>query len=237
MRSTRTVLASLFVSGLAILGCHRSQALSGAAYQDSVMAANRVRRPRPPKDTSAARVESSRESTWAHVDTSRIWFQEIRTLDLTGEGRPDQLVLRAKGNRGDSLVIRLLAVVARDTFALEDWRSDYELVDPPFPMDTAQGVIDAYVRKHLRITIDSAYTERARLELSDLTGPDDGCGEGSDGCVLQYLNGDTATYLALRKEFQTFRPVRLSYNYGYESSIEVAWSPKLRRFVVVFACC
>src|SRR5207244_6180168 len=57
----------------------------------------------------------------AQPDT--VWYREARVLDLTGDGRPDSIILAANGRRSDSLVIVLVLLVdGREAYRLT-WTS------------------------------------------------------------------------------------------------------------------
>src|SRR5438552_17693402 len=58
-----------------------------------------------------------------------VWYREARALDLTGDGRPDSIILTANGRRSDSLVVVLVFLVdGRETDRLTG-PGGYELVD------------------------------------------------------------------------------------------------------------
>ena len=192
---------------------------------------------RAPADTGAeARVAAIR-AAWAKVDTSKIWYARDRRLDLTGDGVADHFAVVAKGARSDSLIVRIFAVVGRDTFLLEGFYGDYLLVDPPFPQDTARPVVDAYVRSSLAETVDSARVTIDSLtpQYFDERGSD--CGLDFPGCLREALGEDSARIGEFEERLTkgTFR--LLSYNYGYESSITVFWFAPLKRFLGIYECC
>src|SRR2546427_13099403 len=75
----------------------------------------------------------------AQPDT--VWYRAARALDLTGDGRPDSIVLTANGRRSDSLVVVLVLVGdGRGAYRLT-WPSGDELADPQLPA-TAKTSVD-----------------------------------------------------------------------------------------------
>jgi hypothetical protein len=171
------------------------------------------------------------------MDTSTVWFERARRLDLTADGRQDALVIRAKGRRGDSLVIRLMAVVERDTFQLAGWYSDYELVDPPFPRTALQVVIDAHVRNKLISTLTEALVLPERLSVEYFEGRGSSCGEALDRCLANALAADSTQYPRFREALRRDTLWVLTYDYGYESGEMAIWFPPIRRFLSIYGCC
>src|SRR5207253_10654567 len=57
----------------------------------------------------------------AQPDT--VWYREARVLDLTGDGRPDSIILAANGRRSDSLVIVL--VRSEERRVGNEWRTGW----------------------------------------------------------------------------------------------------------------
>src|SRR5256714_11383954 len=92
----------------------------------------------------------------AQPDT--VWYRAARVLDLTGDGRPDSIILTANGRRGDSLVVVLVFLVdGREAYRLT-WPGGNELVDPPLPA-TTQTSLDAYLPRRLRQILRGVRTE------------------------------------------------------------------------------
>src|SRR5437879_13141404 len=59
-----------------------------------------------------------------------VWYREARILDLTGDGRPDSIILTANGRRSDSWVVVLgLLVDGRDVSRLS-WPRGSRLSHP-----------------------------------------------------------------------------------------------------------
>jgi hypothetical protein len=189
----------------------------------------------PLQTTDSARL--ARELAWAEIDTSTTWFERMRRLDLTADGRADRLVILAKGKRGDSLVIRLFAVVESDTFQLAGWYSNYELVDPPFPRSAPLGVIDSYVRDKLNRTLTNAIVQPELLSAGYFDGNGSSCGEAIDHCLARALEVDSTRYPNHRESLLRDTLSVLTYNYGYESGEMAIWFPPVRRFLRVYGCC
>jgi hypothetical protein len=214
---------------------------SAAALRAELMGA-----PRPVVGDSATQAQADSEANarseayrraWGAVDTSNLWFEHSRQLDLTGDGTPDQLILRARGTRPDSLIVRLLAVVDGKSITLDAWASEYELIEPPFPRDTVPSVVGEYLRASFRETVDSA-----RLQLDSLTpqyfderGSD--CGLDFPGCLRAALGSDSGRINEFQGQLTGRKFHLLSYNYGYETSITVFWFAPLKRFLGIYECC
>ena len=141
----------------------------------------------------------------AQPDT--VWYREARVLDLTGDGRPDSIILAANGRRSDSLVIVLVLLVdGREAYRLT-WPSGDELVDPQLP-DTTQTSVDAYVRRRLGQILRGVRTEP--LDTASLL-------ELGDSAALRGL--------------QPLPTQDVVFAYGYESTLWLGWDARAKRFV------
>ena len=141
----------------------------------------------------------------AQPDT--VWYREARVLDLTGDGRPDSIILAANGRRSDSLVIVLVLLVdGREAYRLT-WTSGHELVDTQLP-DTTQTSADAYVRRRLRQILLGVRTEP--LDTASLL-------ELGDSSALRGL--------------QPLPTRDVVFAYGYESTLWLGWDARAKRFV------
>ena len=142
------------------------------------------------------------------------WYDRARELDLTGDGRPDGARLDALGTRPDSLRITLALIVDGATKHREAWGSSYELAladtsrrDGP-PTDVL-----------LRARLDSVLAS-VRVQRLDAPG-------------VRLMAEDSAILAGLEP-----RPThRISFSYGYETTVHLVWDAPRRRFVRLWSCC
>lgn len=141
------------------------------------------------------------------------WYHQTRMLDLTGDGTADSIRLAAVGAHADSLRVTLSFVVAGETKHQESWGSSYEL-----------ALVDSTTRSGA--SADSAL--RARLDrvlASVVVGPL----PSGKAAVAE----DRATLATL-----TPRPTqRVSFAYGYETTVRLVWDAPRNRFVKLWSCC
>jgi len=142
------------------------------------------------------------------------WYREARALDLTGDGEPDSVRLDAVGVRPDSLRITLALIVGGVVKHREDWGSSYELA----LMDTsARG--RPQVAPLLRAQLDSVLSS-VRVQRLDAAG-------------VRLMAEDTAILSGLDP-----RPThRISFAYGYETTVRLVWDAPHQRFVRLWTCC
>src|SRR5687767_286859 len=142
------------------------------------------------------------------------WYREARALDLTGDGEPDSVRLDAVGVRPDSLRITLALIVGGVVKHREDWGSSYELA----LMDTsARG--RPQVAPLLRAQLDSVLSS-VRVQRLDAAG-------------VRLMAEDTAILSGLDP-----RPThRISFAYGYETTVRLVWDAPRQRFVRLWTCC
>ena len=142
------------------------------------------------------------------------WYRRARALDLTGDGRADSVRLDAVGARPDSLHISLALIVGGMEEHREQWSSSYEL-----------ALTDFSRRDHR--TVDTLL--RARLDSVLL------------GVVVQRLDApgvrlmaEDSTILAGLEPRPTYR---ISFSYGYETTVRLVWDAPRQRFVRLWSCC
>jgi hypothetical protein len=171
-----------------------------------------------------------------------VWFTAARGLDVTGDGIPDEVQIRATGTRSDSLKIELFAVVDGTPTPLATWRSDYELVDPPFPRDTAPAVVDTFIRTRLTGILADIDVSIERVTVEDLAeNPGDSCEEDDAVTCLKRqwgvssLGGRSVEDIA--KEVAANPVPQITFGYGYETVTTVAWVAPIKRFVGISSCC
>lgn len=185
------------------------------------------------------------------------WFSAAREVDLTGDGKPDTLVLRALGPAADSLAVALIAVIDGDSIAIDQWASSYELVDPPDSVVASETARAAYLRSAFTTTLTRAQVR----SFSDSTLDREwiprsagyGCMDDPHECLMQELRRelrdstwrgdaavapfDTARARAIVSELRSSARAALRYSYGFESTVIKIWSPLSRRFYLLHACC
>ena len=134
-------------------------------------------------------------------------------MDLTGDGRPDTVVIRADGRSSDSLLITLTFVVDGSERWRERWNSDYMLIDPPtFPDGEASRA--AYVRQGLLRTLGSVNVEP--FDASNYAQTADSI----DSTIIRHPPLE-----------------QITLGYGYETTLGVAWDPASKSFRTLWACC
>ena len=160
---------------------------------------------------------SEERSTRAAVEsalTPATWYRGSRTMDLTGDGRPDSIQLEAVGTRPDSLRISLSLIVAGKEKHRSEWGSSYELalVD-----SAARGTPD--VEPLLRAKLDSVL---ASVTLQRLDAPG-----------VRLMAEDSAVLSGLVPRPTT----RVSFSYGYETTVRLVWDAPRERFIPLWTCC
>ena len=150
-----------------------------------------------------------------HVsDAMPPWYQGVRTLDLTGDGTADTARLEAAGTAADSLRITLALLTDGTVKHEESWSSSYELT-----------LVDSALRSGPRA--DSLLRARLDSVLSSIRVQD------LDAPGVQIMAEDSAILASLRP-----RPAqRVSFSYGYETTVRLVWDAADRRFVRLWSCC
>ena len=146
-------------------------------------------------------------------ETNRPWYENARTLDLTGDGRADSVHLEAVGTRPDSLAIALTILVDGVEKHREEWGSSYEVM----MHDTVGGParLDALVRASLDTVLASVIVE-------PLSAPS-----------VRLMAEDSAILAGVRPP-----PThRISFAYGYETTVRLVWDAPGVRFVRLWSCC
>jgi hypothetical protein len=142
------------------------------------------------------------------------WYRRARALDLTGDDQADSLRLDAVGTRPDRLRITLLLIVRGAVKHREEWGSSYELA----LMDTSRRG-RPQVAALLRAQLDSVLSS-VRVERLDAPG-------------VRLLAEDSAILSRLEPP-----PThRISFAYGYETTVRLVWDAPRQRFVRLWSCC
>ena len=142
------------------------------------------------------------------------WYHASRTMDLTGDGQADSVRVEAVGPRPDMLRVTLSLVVDGQEKLRTAWGSSYELalVD-----SAARGPsrVDAVLRAKLDSVLASVTVERL------------------DAPGVHLMAEDSALLAGLVP-----RPThRVSFSYGYETTVRVVWDAPRQRFVRLWTCC
>jgi hypothetical protein len=175
-------------------------------------------------------------------EADSVWYHRVRLLDVTGDGRPDSLDLQARGRSSDSSVFTFRVIVDGKVAFTDSWSSAYELVDPPPEAATPAGR-DSLLRASLDTTLS-----RIRLrpiDPSDWSGPwsaagDDCLGDPRDCVALELRRRgalDTAAVLRIATDMRRPDAVQFTLGYGYETTLNLAWSPSAQEVFVVYSCC
>jgi hypothetical protein len=156
--------------------------------------------------------ELTRES--AVVAAPEVWYRRARTLDVTGDGQADNVHLEATGARPDSLGITLSVIVNGQEKHRESWGSSYELA----LLDSAARVgprVDTILRAKLDSVLASVVVQRL------------------DAPGVRLMAEDRAVLAGLEP-----RPThRVSFSYGYETTVRLVWDAPRGRFVRLWSCC
>jgi hypothetical protein len=165
-------------------------------------------RPAPaPSSTSRGAGDSSRGAA-----DSTVWLTRERTMDFTGDGVPDTVRLRALGRTADSLRIALTFRSGGAERWREEWASEYELaVAPLFDSDPARSV---FMRDRLDRALASVVVEP--FDLSDYTT----MAQPVDSAVLRQPPSQ-----------------QVSFAFGFETTVVLAWDPATATLRRLHACC
>ena len=142
------------------------------------------------------------------------WYHGSHTIDLTGDGQADSVRLEAVGTRPDSLRVTLSLVVNGQEKHRAVWGSSYELA----LVDSATRV-GPPVNAALRAKLDSVL---ASVTVQRLDAPG-----------VRLMAEDSAVLAGLVP-----RPThRVSFSYGYETTVRLVWDAPRERFIHLWTCC
>lgn len=143
-----------------------------------------------------------------------LWYRRARVIDLTGDDELDSVRLEAMGTRPDSLRVTLLLVVGGAEKHREEWGSSYELA----LVDTTRRE-PPQVAALLRAQLDSVLSS-VRVQPLDAPG-------------VRLLAEDSTIVRGLEP-----RPThRISFAYGFETTVRLVWDAPRQRFVRLWSCC
>ena len=142
------------------------------------------------------------------------WYRRTRLLDVTGDGAADTVRLDAMGTRPDSLRIALALVVGGVVKHREEWGSSYELalVDSSLRGGPRGGTI---LRAELDSVLSSVVVERL------------------DAPGVRLMPEDSALLVGV----EPLPTHRISFSYGFETTVRLAWDAPRARFVRLWSCC
>ena len=164
-------------------------------------------------DQNRAAAVSSTSDSVAGAATP-LWYRRARVIDLTGDDELDSVRLEAMGSRPDSLRVTLLLVVGGAEKHREEWGSSYELA----LVDTTRHD-PSQVASLLRAQLDSVLSS-VRVQRLDAPG-------------VRLLAEDSTILRGLEP-----RPThRVSFAYGFETTVRLVWDAPRRRFVRLWSCC
>jgi hypothetical protein len=166
----------------------------------------------PGETTDQPPRDTTRESAAAGAPSP--WYHRTRALDLTGDGEADSIRVEALGVRADSLAITLSFVVDGEEKHRERWGSSYELT----LVDSAARVpprADVALRAQLDSVLASVVVQRL------------------DAPGVQLMAEDSVVLARLDP-----RPThRVSFSYGYETTVRLVWDVSREQFVRLWSCC
>jgi hypothetical protein len=185
------------------------------------------------------------------------WFSDERDIDLTGDARPDTARLDAVGPTVDSLQIVFTIRSGGSTVYRNSWNSEYALSAISEEGSRAIQRPDSALRVQLRAFLRKLKIEsldRKELQQSWLRKTDD-CSEDPRNCIaLELLDDstkkagfttgrslvplfDTAGASGIVADMLAHSVPVVSYSYGSESEVKIAWSPAKHRFFTLYECC
>lgn len=142
------------------------------------------------------------------------WYRRELALDLTGDGQLDSVLLEATGAGTDSLRITLTLIVGGVERHRESWGSSYELaLADSSPRNQPQA--DSLLRARLDSVLSSVVVQRL------------------DDPGVRLMAEDSAILASLEPP----PTQRISFSYGYETTVRLVWDAPRQRFVRLWSCC
>lgn len=196
-----------------------------------------------------------------------VWYRAIDVRDLTGDGIPDTLILRATGHRVDSLQVTLdIRSQGRGLYHeawLSNWYFQYDAplyrIDEQTKRSRVFHHLRAFFRPESFALLDTAGAGRPWRPSEDDRDPrnsiafDFKYGRALDSLMRTHVPRDSAQSIARRdaltasldssyilrvwQDLARRRPMTFTFFSGGEYTRTIVWSPVVRRFVIVFSCC
>ncbi|HYD54329.1 MAG TPA: hypothetical protein VEA99_16960 [Gemmatimonadaceae bacterium] len=230
-----------------------------------VAAACRLEHVPPPPDTGSAEaaVDSAADAAGVETGEELTSFRRDKHFDFTGDGRPEEVKIRARGARSDRLEITLRIEDPSDSVLYRDaWTSAAYLKYVDARTRADRRAVRALVQRELeRVVSDSSYGEPVARRLRRAA-------DGNDASRSEALRYDVAEAIWRQRRgvdsvsagdqdsieaLVRTRPDRgrvqrlladvnatdryFMYFRGGEDRVAVAWSPSERRFVKFWRCC
>jgi hypothetical protein len=185
------------------------------------------------------------------------WFAGARRVDLDGDGLTELARLEATGPSVDSLKISFTILKDGRTVYTDSWDSAYELAAltdiGDHPLSNPDSSLTARLRDFLQ-RLSPLLRDRSEFSEPWSERTDDCTGDARNCIALALLADstrtaawrtgqlpvslfDTAAVAKVVADLLSHRTYQVSYAYGYESSVTIAWSAYLGKFVVLHSCC
>jgi hypothetical protein len=205
------------------------------------------------RDTAAV---ATAPDTTVHQDSVPIAIDHERAVDLTGDGRAERVVVRARGTRYDSLQVHTAIVdsTGRELY-VHDWISlrYFQYSTPEQRSDTgdqreverqlARLVSDAALRavrgvdprgRLVDVDTNAIRYHLAETALAERRDPSLAAGQPP---LAETEPARVPTSLVTRTAAELKGQPSFTYFAGGEETYTIRWSPSLKRFVRVAACC
>jgi hypothetical protein len=234
----------------------------------ALTAACRLEYAPPASDTSSARTVNDSAADAAGVQTGEelTSFARDRHFDFTGDGDPEEIKVRARGERSDALTVTLRIEDPTDSVLYFDtWRSDAYLkyTDARTRADrrAVRGIVQSQLEKlltssnigsqvadRLRNAVDTSLDSRASVVQRDVAEaifrqrrdiPRDSIIATSDYDSLEALVRARPDRSRAQRALADVNATDRYYMYfrGGEETLAIAWSPREKRFVKFWTCC
>ncbi len=142
------------------------------------------------------------------------FYTKVRSLDLRGTGATDSVVGTASGSLPDSVSLELRFYVDGRVAYSEGWRSSYELTDRD-SLRARPELIWPFLVQRLDRSLESVTLEPY------------------DSASASMMSNDREAMARI-----TPKPTKqVSFIYGYESSVAMAFDSVRGQFVVLWTCC
>lgn len=173
----------------------------------------------PGRDTAYDSARDSARSASAATDSvagasAAPWYRRSRALDVTGDGQADSVRLDAVGTRPDSMRITLAIVVNGRVKHREEWGSSYELALVDSTRRRGPGA-ESLLRAELDSVLSSVVVERL------------------DAPGVRLMPEDSTLLVGV----VPLPTLRISFSYGFETTVRLAWDAPRERFVKLWSCC